>query len=617
MKPLRCALLAWAVLTTAAAQPYVVNTIAGKGKLAYTGDGKAATSVNLFSPKRVAFDDAGNLYFTESYYHRVFKVGADGTLTVVAGNGDSVFTGEGGLATDAALPNPAGIAVDAKGNLYVGTSSRLCKISGGKLRTIAGTGDDGYSGDRGLAISARIDTPEGIAVDSAGNVFFSDTLSNVVRRIGTDGIITTVAGTGKPGYSGDELAATSAQLNAPEGLALDPINGNLYIADRYNNRIRKLALTTGVISTFAGTGEPGDGGSGIARGARLFQPEGVAVDSTGDVFIADTSNSLLKKVKSDGTISTFSRPITSLSDVAVSPAGEVAAPDFLQHVINRIVWQSGAVTVAAGVVGSAALGDRGLATGVYFVDPWGLVADPTGNLYVADNGDQRLRKIGVDQSIITAAGNGIFGWSEDGQPATASTLMQPRALAADSAGNIYFNSACQIRVLLKNGTLNTVAGNGKGDCGYRGDPSGGLDALLQFPQGLATDSSGMLYISDTDNNRIRRLNLSSSTITTIAGNGQRGYAGNGTGALQANMDGPLGLAVDSQFNVYFADQHNHRVRKITPGGIISDFAGTGICSAATDGPATDGPATSSPLCYPTAVALDAAGNLYIADYAQF
>src|ERR1039458_5060892 len=147
MKPLRCAILAWiAALPSAFAQPYVVNTIPGHGKLAYAGDGKAATSVNLFSPNRVAFDTAGNLYFTESYYHRVFKVSATGTLTAVAGNGDNVFDGEGGLATAAALPYPEGIAVDAAGNLYVGTSARLCKISGGRVHTIAGTGLSGYSG---------------------------------------------------------------------------------------------------------------------------------------------------------------------------------------------------------------------------------------------------------------------------------------------------------------------------------------------------------------------------------------------------------------------------------------------------------------------------------------
>ena len=591
-----------AALGTASAQPYVVNTIAGKGKVDYAGDGKAATTVNLFSPNRVAFDAAGNLYFTESYYHRVFKVGAAGTLTAVAGNGSSVFDLESG----AAVPYPEGIAVDAAGNLYVGTSSRLCKITGGRLSTIAGTGLSGYSGDQGPALSAKIHTPEGIVLDSKGNVFFSDSQSSVVRRIGTDGIIITVAGTGTPGYSG-EGPATSVQLSTPEGLALDS-KGNLYIADRYNNRVRRVA--GGIISTFAGTGEPGTGsadGTDRATGAKLFQPEGVAVDSSDNVYIADTSNSLLKMVDPSGVINTFPRIITSLNDVAASPAGWLAAPDFLQYVINWIGWDSGTVSVVAGVVRTAALGDRGAATSAYFMDPWGLAADPTGNWYIADSGDQRLRKIAIDQTINTVAGTGVFGSSVDGQAATKSNIAQPRALAADSAGNLYFNSACQIRELLPDGTLKTVAGGFT--CAYLADPSNALDAQFQFPRGLAIDSPGTtLYIADTDNDRIRRLDLNTAVVTTIAGTGQRGYAGNGTSAVQANLDTPLGIAAGSNGNVYFADQYNHRVRKITAGGIISDFAGTGACDTA-----SDGLATASPLCYPSGVALDAAGNVYIAD----
>jgi len=597
MKPL---LLVWiAAVGTASAQPYVVNTIAGKGKVDYAGDGKAATTVNLFSPNRVAFDAAGNLYFTESYYHRVFKVGAAGTLTAVAGNGSSVFDLESGTAT----PYPEGIAVDAAGSLYVGTSSRLCKITGGRLRTIAGTGSAGYTGDGGPALSAEIHTPEGIVLDGAGNIYFSDTDSSVVRRIGTDGIITTVAGTGTPGYSGEGLA-TSAQLSTPEGLAFDA-NGNLYIADYLNNRVRKLT-PGGMISTFAGTGEPGTGGSSnAATNSKLFHPAGVAVDANGNVFIADASNGLLKMVDPSGVINTFSSPITSIGDVAVSPAGWLAAPDFLQYVINRISWDGNTVSVFAGVVRTAALGDHGPATSAFLMDPWGLAADPTGNWYVADSGDHRLRKIGIDQTITTAAGTGIFGSSVDG-PATTSNIAQPRALAADSAGNIFFNSACEVRELLPNGTLKTIAGGYT--CAYRGDGTSALDAQLQFPAGLAADSSGTIYIADTYNNRIRRVNLAAGVITTIAGTGQRGYAGNGTSALQAMIDFPLALTVDTKGNVYFADQNNHRVRKITAGGIITDFAGTGTCVSA-----SDGLATASPLCYPSGVALDTAGNVYIAD----
>jgi uncharacterized protein (TIGR03437 family) len=597
----------WLALAgTAFAQPYVVNTIAGKGKFVYGGDGKVATSMNLFSPNRVAFDAAGNLYFTESYYHRVFKVDAAGTLTSVAGNGDESFAGEGGPATAAAVPSPVGIAADSAGNLYIGTSARLCRISGGRLRTIAGTGEPGYTGDGGPAVSARIHTPVGIAIDSAGTVVFSDSVSHVVRRIGGDGTITTVAGTGAPGYSGDGAAGTSAQLSTPEGLAFDS-RGYLYIADRYNNRIRRLV--GGTISTFAGTGEPGDGGSVIATSHKLFQPEGVAVDSSDRVYIADVSNNRLKRVNLDGWIDTFSpaSAITSLGDIAAGSNGRLAAPDFLRQVVSRIVWDSAAVNVMAGVVRTSAIGDGSQATGAYFVDPWGLAADPAGNWYVADNGDQRLRKISaLNQSITTVAGTGVFGSSADGQPGTTSAIAQPRAVAADSAGNIYFNSACQIRELLVTGTLKNVAGSGT--CATGADPVGALEAQFQFPKGLALDPAGAIYISDTDNNRIRRLNPATSTVTTIAGTGQRGYAGNGTSALLAKLDYPAGLAADAAGNVYFADQNNHRVRKIAAGGIISDFAGTGVCDSA-----TDGAATSSPLCYPSGVALDTAGNVYIAD----
>ncbi len=605
MPHLRLVLTWLAILASASAQSYVVNTLAGKGKLAYAGDGSAANTVNLFSPYRVAFDAAGNLYFTEDYYQRVFKVNAAGALSVVAGNGEGTYTGEGGPATSAGLPSPLGIAADAAGNLYVGTNGRLCRISGGRIRTIAGNGTGGYTGDRGQAGAALIHTPDAIAVDAAGNIWFSDMSSNVVRKISPDGTIDTVAGTGTPGYNGDGIAGTSAQLNGPQGLAVDA-TGNLYIADRFNHRVRKLA-PNGILTTFAGTGQPGNGGTGFAKGAQLFQPNSVAVDAaTGFVYIADTTNGLLRMVDPGGVISSYATALGSISDVAVSPAGWVAVLDFLNCVIKRVTWTSTSIPIAVGLLRTAALGDGGAAANAYFVDPWGLAVDPAGNLYVADNGDQRIRKIGTDLKISTAAGTGVFGSSVDGQAGTISAIAQPRALAADGAGNLYFNSACQIRMLLKTGTVKTVVGNG--NCAYGGENGPALDAQLQFPQGLAYDLTGYLYIADSDNNRIRKVNLSSGVITLLAGNGTPGYAGNGTSAQQAQLNLPVGLAVDSKGNVYFADENNHRVRRIDSSGIIHDFAGNGNC----DSP-KDGPAAQSTLCYPTAVAVDASGNVWIAD----
>jgi len=245
------------------AQTYVVTTIGGRGKLPYGGDGRNASTVDLFDPGRVAYDGSGNLYFAESYYNRVFRVGAsDGKLGTKAGNGQTGFSGDHGLATAAALEGLAGIAADAVGNLYIGVSGRICKVTlDGNIRVIAGTGDGGYSGDGEAALSAHFDTPVAIAVNSSGTVvYFSDEDHNVVRKIGADGIIATVAGTGSAGYSNDGQAGNTAQLNGPEGLAVDG-SGNLYIADRFNNRVRKVR-PDGTIATFAGTGVGGASGDG-------------------------------------------------------------------------------------------------------------------------------------------------------------------------------------------------------------------------------------------------------------------------------------------------------------------------------------------------------------------
>jgi len=267
-----------AILTPAFAQTYVVTTIGGRGKLPYGGDGRNAAAVDLFDPGRLAYDGSGNLYFAENYYNRVFRVAAaPGTLKAVAGNGQTGFSGDKGLATAAALEDPEGIAVDAAGNLYIGVGRRICKVTGdGNIRVIAGTGDNGYSGDGKPALSATFDTPVAIALDPSGTVLcFSDETHNVVREIGADGVIATVAGTGTPGYSNDGQPGNLAQLNGPEGLAVDRY-GNLYIADRYNQRVRKVR-PDGTIATFAGNGVGGASGDGVnPTQGRLLQTSACA-----------------------------------------------------------------------------------------------------------------------------------------------------------------------------------------------------------------------------------------------------------------------------------------------------------------------------------------------------
>lgn len=276
----------------------VITTIAGiAGFGGYSGDGGAATIAKLSGPVGVALDAAGNLYIAESGNLRIRKVNTSGIISTFAGNGTLGYSGDGAAATLAQLNYPTGVAVDAAGNVYIGDQGNNCirKVNtGGIISTIAGNGINGYSGDGAAATLAMLSTPAGVAVDAVGNVYISDLNNQRIRKVNTSGIITTIAGTGVAGYSGDGNAATLAQVNQPAGIAVDT-GGNVYLADFSNNCIRKIN-TGGIISTIAGTGVQGFSGDGAAATlAQLNRPYGVAVDA-GNVFIADYYNQRIRKV---------------------------------------------------------------------------------------------------------------------------------------------------------------------------------------------------------------------------------------------------------------------------------------------------------------------------------
>jgi len=590
-------------------QHYIVNTVAGVGRLAYQGDGRDATLIDLFSPERAAFDRSGNLYFTESYYNRVFRVAPDGKLSLFAGNGNAGFTADqGGPATKAAIENLYAITTDAAGNIYFASGNTICKVANGIISVAAGTGDFGMSPDGTDAKAAQLSNASGLAIDAAGAIYFADSDNHVVRKIRTDGKIYTVAGTGTAGFSGDGIDARSAKLNSPEGLAFDSA-GNLYIADRFNNRIRRVRAADGIMETFAGNGQTTPGGEGaVAKQSGLFEPSGVAVAPDGSVVIADTSNGRIRSVHGNGLIYTIGTGVPSNSDVTVNVAGDVVAVDFLQHTLWRLPQQTGAPTRIAGTLRTQAIGDNGKASSAAFVDPYGLALDPIGNLYVTDFGDHRVRRINTTQTITTAAGNGIFGATGDKGPATSARIAQPRGAAADAAGNVFFTSACQVRQLKPDNTIDTLAGTLT--CGFFGDNGSPQFGQLYFPQGIAVDSSGAIYIADTPNQRIRK--VYAGAITTVAGNGQQGYAGNGIDARSAMLNNPAGLAVDSKHNLYIADQDNHRIRRMDSTGRISDFAGTGVAGNDGDG----GKALSAKLMFPYGLAIDAQDNVYVSTSSQ-
>jgi uncharacterized protein (TIGR03437 family) len=601
-------LTGWATATLVAfAQTtplYTVTTIAGRGKLPYPGDGRAATTVSLFEPNRVAYDRDGNLYFTEMYYHRVFRVSTSGILSVVAGNGEPGFSGDGGPATAAAVGTPLGVAVDAAGNIYVGSLSRIRKISpDGTIRTIAGTGETGYTGDGGLATAARIGDPFAIVLDSSNNVYFADAPNHVVRKVTPFGGILTVAGTGAAGFSGDRGPATAARLNQPEGLALDAA-GNLYIADHENNRVRRVRLDDGVITTYAGNGEWGySGDNGPATSARLDSPLGLA--ATGDgLYIVGENEGDIRRVAPTGQIYTVAARLPGALDIAASPAGHLAVSNYLDHIIRRMS-PTGSLEPLAGYANTLAFGDGGLATAALLVDPVGIALDASGSVLVADIADQRVRRFAPGGVISTFAGTGVFGYSGDNGPVRDALLAQPAGLAVDSSANVFVTCNSRIRRIDPSNRITTFVGTD--EVGFSGDNGLATNAQICFPRGLAVDSGGVLYIADTFNHRVRRVDRA-GVITTIAGTGDYGYLGNGIPATSARLNEPTAVAVDSSGHVYIADSRNHRVRKVSPSGEITDVAGNGERGNDGDG----GPATRARLDFPTGVAVDSAGNVFIA-----
>ncbi|WP_435239670.1 RICIN domain-containing protein [Streptomyces sp. YPW6] len=331
------------------------------------------------------------------------------------------------------------------------------------ISTVAGTGAGGFKGENEPAVSAHLKHPYGVAVDSVGTLYFSDYSNHRVRKVTTDGKVRTVAGSGSAGYGGDGGPATSARLNCPREVAVDQ-KGALYIADAENHRVRKVTPDGG-ISTVAGNGYAGHSGDGgPATSARLNKPYGVAVDGSGALYIAEWGNDRIRKVTPDGTISTI-----------------------------------------AGTGKAAYGGDDGPAASAHLRAPYSLVLDGSGVLYVADASNHRVRKITPDGHISTVAGNGTAGFDGDGGPAAIAKLNRPYALALDSAGNLYLSDTenHRVRKVTPDGGISTVAGT-KG-AGYGGDNGPASAARLNQPYGLAVDCVDALYIADHVNHRIRKI----------------------------------------------------------------------------------------------------------------
>ena len=605
-----CLLLLTSVSARSAfGQGGIISTFAGGGP-----NGTTALTADLGQPGSVAVDPSGNIIVSASAMNQVFKIDTQGNFSVLAGTGVAGFSGDNGPATTARLFAPWGVATDKSGNVFIvdTNNQRIRRVDGasGTITTVAGNGAYAFSGDGGPATSASLWDPQGIGIDAGGNLLIADYGNCRVRRVdASSAIITTVAGNGSCGFSGDGGPATSAQLSRLWSVALDG-SGNLFIADTNNYRVRRVDAGTHVITTVAGGGLSGLGDGGPAVNANLNTVFGVVVDHLGNLFIPDAGDERVRRVDAKTAI----------------------------------------ISTVAGNGNPGFAGDMELATAANLNFPMSLAFDSTGSLIVADTFNNRVRRVDTGTGkISTFAGGGTGG---DGSPATSATFVQPYGISVDSSGNIFVADTLNERIRrvdASTGNITTVAGTGwqgaSGDGGaatgsalfdprgvavdslgsiYIGNagnstvrqvgPSGTISSpvstSLETAGGVAVDASGDLFITNSGTHQILRVDHNSGAVTVVAGNGSAGYTGDGGSATSATLSLPQGVAVDTAGNLFIADTNNNVIRRVDANtGIITTAAGTGSSGFTGDG----GPATAATLALPERVTIDSAGNLFIVD----
>jgi serine/threonine protein kinase, bacterial len=480
--------------------------------------------------------------------------------------------GDGKLATSVTLTLVDGVVVDPEGNIYLShrSKNRIRKISpDGVITTIAGNGIAGYSGDGGPALAAALNFPAGLALDAEHNLYIADRNNHRIRKVSPDGIITTVAGTGVPDFDGDDGPALEAQFNLPSDVEVGP-NGDLYISDRSNHRIRKMD-GGGIITTVAGVGVEGFGGDfGLAINAVLKFPFGISLDRKGNLYIADRGNNRVRKVDSRGIITTI--------------AGDS------MHSFG---------------------GDYGPATYSNLAYPTDVVVDAEDNIYIADRNNNRIRKIDRQGVITTLMGIGKTEFNGDNEIAPETSLHLPFAMAIHPDQKLVVVDRTHFRVRsvgLKNYTVTTVAGNGKSL--FKGDGGPGRGATLNTPSGIVIDSHNNILFADLQHHRIRKL-APDGIISTFAGNGREGNEGNGGPALSAALFMPSTIAIDHEDNLYVVHRLGNGwvLRKVDARGTITHFAGNGQQGSSGD----EGPAVEASFYTISDIATDKSGNVYISD----
>lgn len=640
-----------ALLLPLSASAQKVYTVAG----GYVGDGGLATSASFETPWDAVYDLQGNLLITDSRDCRIRRLDTNGNISTMAGTGICGFSGDGGPATKAKIFHPLGIAMDSNGNIFYVDDNRIRKItSAGIITTIAGSSKNGFCGDGGPPLKACFSGPTALALGEHGSdevVYVADSSNHRIRRItlGTNSKVTTFAGDGSWGDTGDGGPAKKAGIGYPEGVAFSASAHSVWIGDSNNGVIRVVDTATNIINTLVlGNCDP------------LCLPEGIHLDANGYLHVGDLS--WVERVSvSDGAVTLEAGvflgqgfngdglPATKTlfgqtTDAVVSPKGELTTVDLINARVRRGSDSENVTTIAGGYIG-----DGHPATRASLNSPRTVAFDLNGNAYTVDSYNYRIRRVSANGVISTFAGTGISGYSGDGGPAKKATLFYPLSVATDLSGDVFIGDyhGTLIRKVDAHGTINTFYnsgsaqfdtlatdsagnvyaadeygpviwkitpdGNGtiiagvEGQFGYNGDGIPATQAYLQNPFGVALDADGNLYIGDSLNNRVRKVDQD-GIISTIAGNGTCGFSGDGGSGTDAMLCGPQGVATDTSGNVYFTDTQNARVRVVDSSGIIHTYAGTGKYGYNGNGL----PALKTNM-YPWSVTVGPKGIVYVVD----
>jgi len=612
---------------------YTVGGIGGTGGTV-DGHGGSPAAASLFNyPASVAVDGTGNVYVADSANDEIRKVTPDGAVSTLAG-AVGVPGSLDGTGKAANFNGPLSVAIDSSGNLFVADyrNGTIRKVTSAGVVTLF-AGAAGVTGSvNGTGSGASFSAPRSVAVDSSGNVYVADTGNNLIRKITSAGVVTTLAGTAGTAGSTNGTG-TAASFNFPSGVAVDT-SGNVYVADTFNQVIRKIT-SAGVVTTLAGTvGTLGHVDS--TDGSPTFDyPSGVAVDSSGNLYVADQGNSVIRKITASGVVSTLAGTALALgrtdgtgaaarfthpSGVAVGSTGTVYVADYENHMIRKISATGDVVTLAGtgGVRGSLD-GTGYILSPSEFWRPTNLAMDGSGNIYVSDTFNDTIRKISPTGVTSTVAGVAGTAGSADTAAANGSTAAVvatfngPSGVAVDGSGIIYVADTYNhtIRKVAVDGTVTTLAGTppAANTVGTPGFANGtGAAAKFSFPSGLAVSpDNSTLYVADYGNDVIRAIDIASQAVTTFAGTAGVAGSGNGNGT-GASFDQPRDVAIDSSGNLYVADTGNHVIRKITPAGDVSTLAG----SAGSAG-AVDGNGTGAKFDGPAGVGVDSSGNVFVAD----